>query len=120
MKIFCFDAGVGREMTHFGGVNVIQSRIAALTSQTQVSCMYLQPEGRIGYHQAATPQLFLVVDGTGWVRGEAVEGQPLEAGQAAFWEKGEWHESRTETGMTALVIEVEMDAFDPGMFMPEC
>ena len=120
MKIFCFDAGVGKEITHFGSANVIQSPVAALAGQAKLSCMYLQPKGVIGYHQAAAPQLFLVVDGTGWVRGEAAEDQPIEAGQAAYWERGEWHETRTETGLTALAIEIDADAFDPGMFMPEC
>lgn len=120
MKIFCFDPGVGREITHFGSANVIQSRVAALNGQAQVSCMYLQPKGVIGYHQAAASQLFLVVGGEGRVRVEGAEDQPIEAGQAVYWEQGEWHETRTETGMTALVIEAEMDAFDPGMFMPEC
>jgi len=30
---------------------------------------------------------------------------PIRPGQAAFWEAGEWHETRSSTGMTAIVIE---------------
>ncbi|WP_245752285.1 cupin domain-containing protein [Planifilum fulgidum] len=50
-------------------------------------------------------QLFLVVSGSGRVRGEASDRVPIRAGEAVFWEAGEGHESGTETGMTAIVIE---------------
>ncbi|HDX9588930.1 TPA: hypothetical protein ROX98_001896 [Bacillus pseudomycoides] len=32
---------------------------------------------------------------------------PIQAGQAAFWEKGEKHETSTKTGLMAIVIEGE-------------
>jgi hypothetical protein len=70
--------------------------------------MYVGSKGVIGYHQAVTPQLFLIVEGKGWVRGgSSDERMPIGMGQAAFWEKGEWHESGTDTGMTAIVMEGE-------------
>jgi len=65
------------------------------------------------------PQLFLVVQGEGWVRGESPETRSITTGYAAFWEKDEWHESGTESGMTAIVIEVESDTFDAGKFLQE-
>jgi hypothetical protein len=37
-------------------------------------------------------------------------------GQAAFWKKEEWHESGTETGMVAVIIEGVN--FDPAKLMP--
>jgi hypothetical protein len=40
----------------------------------------------------------------------------IKAGQAAFWISGEWHESGTEFGMRAIVI--ESDSLDP-ILMPE-
>ena len=51
--------------------------------------------------------LFLVVQGEGWVHGEESDRTRIRAYQAAYWEKGEWHESGTETGMTAIIIEGE-------------
>ena len=91
------------------------SGIAHLTAEAHVHCMYLGPGGRIGYHQASLPQLFLVVQGEGWVRGESPERVSIAAGRAAFWEKGEWHESGTATGMTAIVI--ESGTLSPAEFM---
>lgn len=69
--------------------------------------MRLGANGTAGYHQATVPQLFLVVLGQGWVTGPTRERVPIAAGQAAFWEKGEWHESGSNSGMTAIVIESE-------------
>jgi hypothetical protein len=56
------------------------------------------------------------VPGEGWVRGESSAKISIEAGQAAYWEKGEWHESGTETAMIAIVI--ESANLDPARRMP--
>jgi quercetin dioxygenase-like cupin family protein len=116
MKIFRFDPEVGRRIDQFGSVHAVLSRIVRLTAGAQVSCMCLSPDGVVGYHQAAMPQLFLVVQGEGWVRGEAPERVPVRPGLAAFWDRGEWHETATTTGLTAIVIESE--ALGPAEFMP--
>ena len=118
MRILPFDPQVvGRAIDRFESANVLLSPIARFTGPGQIGCFYLGPQGVVGYHQAAIPQLFLVVQGEGWVRGEAPDGAvPISAGQAAFWEAGEWHESRSDTGMLAIVIESE--ALDPAAIMP--
>lgn len=117
MKVFRFDAGTGRPIDRFDSVNVVLSRIGRLDGSVQMGCFHLGPGGVIGYHQATMPQLFLVVQGAGWVRGEGPERRPIAPGQAAFWTGGEWHESGSETGMTAVVVESE--ALAPDVFMPE-
>jgi mannose-6-phosphate isomerase-like protein (cupin superfamily) len=105
MKTFRFDPQVGRRIELFGSTNVILFGIARLIAEAQVSCMYIGPGGAVGYHPAATPQLFLVVQGEGWVRGVADEQVPIHSGEAAFWEAGEGHASGSAFGMTAIVIE---------------
>lgn len=108
MKLFRFTPEVGRKVALFNSVNVTHTLIAQLAADARISCMYVGPQGRVGYHQAVTPQWFLIVEGEGWVRGEpAAESLPIRQGQAAFWEKGEWHAAGTETGLTAIVIEGE-------------
>ncbi len=105
MKIFRFDREVGHRIEQFGSTNVILSGITRLIGEAHVSCMQIGPDGMVGYHPAVTPQLFLVVQGEGWVRGEAAEQVPIRAGQAAFWQAGEGHASGSATGMTVIVIE---------------
>lgn len=72
-------------------------------------------KGIIGYHQAAVPQLLLVIAGDGFVRGEKEGYVKVLLGDAVFWEKGEWHATKTDTGLTAIVIESE--ELDPSSFM---
>ena len=105
MKIFRFDPEVGKSMDAYNSSGFVISRIAHLFDEAVLNCAYLKANGVIGYHQAVIPQLFLVVQGEGWVRGESPERTFVHAGQVVYWDKGEWHESGTETGMTAILIE---------------
>ncbi len=117
MRLFRFDASVGHAITAFGSANVAIAGIHCGTGCLQIGCMHVSAGGLVGYHPAAGPQLFLVVAGEGWVRGEAPERQRISAGWAAFWLEGEGHESGSESGMTAIVIEGE--GLDPGQLMRE-
>ena len=70
-----------------------------------VGCMHLPPNGLIGLHEASGHQLLAVVQGEGWCRGQSAERTPLTAGDAVFWEAGEWHETGTDEGLMAIVFE---------------
>lgn len=100
MKLFRFDAAVGRSIARYNSINFIMSPIvrpdAALPIR-HVGCMHIGAGGVVGYHQATTPQLFLVVDGTGWVTSADRVQHLITAGQAAFWAGGEWHEGAATT-----------------------
>lgn len=116
MVIFRFGADAGRSVTAYGSAGARLSRVVRTQDDALIGCFYLEVGGVVGYHPAAMPQLFLVVAGSGWVRGEGTGRVPIEAGQAAFWHEGEGHESGTDTGMVAVVIEAE--SLDPARFMP--
>lgn len=60
-------------------------------------------------------QLLLIVDGEGYVCGANKEKVKIGAGQAVFWEKGEFHETSTEKGLMAIVI--ESDGLENGISM---
>ncbi|PPA71040.1 cupin domain-containing protein [Jeotgalibacillus proteolyticus] len=104
MQFFRFDSESGKQVTHFGS-DFVMSRILKTESAVQISCMHLDAGGVIGYHQAAVPQLMLVVSGNGKVKGKEDQYINAEAGDAVFWEKDEWHETITDDGLTAIVIE---------------
>ncbi len=111
MKILRYELEAGRPITHFESREARITGIARLPAGAAVQYLSIGPRGVVGYHQAAQRQLFLVVSGEGWVRGEGPERMPIAAGQAAFWEQGEGHESGSETGMSVVVIEAR--ALDP-------
>ncbi len=117
MKIYRFDSQVGKLITAFGSSGVIISRLAKPGEIVHVGAMNIGAGGAIGYHQATTRQLFVVVQGAGWVRGAEVAHIPISAGRAAYWEADEWHAAGSDGGIVAIVI--EGDTIEPGMFMAE-
>jgi quercetin dioxygenase-like cupin family protein len=72
-----------------------------------VVCIRLGPGGLLPRHPAASDQLFVVVQGEGWASGDDAGEQPISAGTAVFWPAGEEHETRTDIGLTAIVVEAE-------------
>ncbi|HEX6302787.1 MAG TPA: cupin domain-containing protein [Anaerolineales bacterium] len=116
MKIYRFDEDVGRSIMAHGSQNVVWSGVVKVEAGASVSCIHIGTGGILGYHPAAEQQLFMVVDGEGWVSGENKRPVRIAAGQAAYWEKGEKHEAGSDSGMLVIVIEAEQ--LDPQAYMP--
>ncbi len=114
MEFYTFTKESGKAITKFNS-NFMMSRIIQTDKTTHIGCMYLEENGVIGYHQAVMPQLLLVVSGEGYVRGEKEEYIKVQSGDAVFWQKDEWHATKTNVGLTAIVIESE--ALNPSAFM---
>lgn len=106
MKIFDCSEEVGKQITAFQS-NFIMSKILNHKGNIHIGAMHLQENGIIGYHEAVVSQLLLIVNGEGYVCGADKEKVKVEAGQAVFWKKGEFHETCTENGLIAIVIESE-------------
>ena len=68
----------------------------------------------VGYHDANVPQMLIIIEGEGWVRAGDDPKVKVTAGNAVLWEKGEGHETTTDKGMKAIVIESE--GLDIGAF----
>ncbi|MCU5377369.1 cupin [Bacillus cereus] len=106
MKIFDFSEKVGKKISAFQS-NFIMSKILNHQGNVHIGAMHLRENGIIGYHEAVVSQLLLIVDGEGYVCGADKEKVKVKAGQAVFWEKSEFHETSTEKGLMAIVIESE-------------
>lgn len=117
MRRFRFDRSAGHAITQYDSRETVITGIQSTSSAVQIGCMRIGPGGVVGYHQANSPQLFLMVAGSGWVSGTDRAQHPLQEGYAAFWDAGEWHESGSETGATVIVI--EGDTLNPEQFMRE-
>ena len=104
MKIVRFDPS--RPITQHGSTGATVAGIARMEGRAQVVCIRLESGGVLGEHPAVRAQLFLVVAGSGWVRAGAHR-RDVAAGSGALWEPDELHESGTDDGMTAVVVEAE-------------
>ena len=93
-----------REVTAPGSVS---ARVKRLAPQAHAVVIEIGPEGIVARHPAVVPQLFVVVSGSGWVSGDNGEREAIRAGEAVLWDQGEDHESGSDEGMTALVVEAE-------------
>lgn len=71
----------------------------------QAAVFRLAPGGRIARHPATVPQLLAALEGSGWVSGDDGVEEPLRAGEAVVWAAGEEHETRTDEGLTVLILE---------------
>jgi quercetin dioxygenase-like cupin family protein len=80
--------------------------LAAGTGEAHAYLLSFEPGGAIGPHAAEFGQLFLAVSGDGWVSGRDGVRTALREGDAAFFERGEIHAKGSETGLTALMIQV--------------
>ncbi len=85
-----------------------------ITADAALVLVDLKPGGLIGRHPAVATQLLVVLDGDATVSG--ADGEPVEIGpgQAAVWDRGEPHETRSSGGLRALVVEGDVDLREPG------
>jgi quercetin dioxygenase-like cupin family protein len=81
-------------------------------SVVQAAIFRFAPGGRLLRHPATIPQVLAVLEGSGEVSGAGGVVEPIAAGEAVFWHKGEEHETISVAGLTALIIEGEnLDRF---------
>ena len=104
MRIGQLDDSERRPITDHGSVGASVVPVAR-GEQVSVVQIELEPDGVLGMHPAGVPQLFVVIAGEGTVRSGDGQPQLVAAGDAVWWDAGEQHETRSGTGLIALVVE---------------
>lgn len=94
-----------KQIDSYDSLAISYSKIIKTTESASIGCMYIEPNGVIGYHKAPVSQIFLVVDGRGWVAGEDEKKVAISKGQGVWWNKDEGHISGSKHGMTAIIIQ---------------
>jgi quercetin dioxygenase-like cupin family protein len=80
-----------------------------ITAEAHLVTVRLKAGGVIGRHPAAGRQLLVVLSGDAVVAGSSGDPVVLRPGQAAVWEPNEPHETRSTTGLVALLVEGDVD-----------
>jgi quercetin dioxygenase-like cupin family protein len=108
MRILRFDASLAERIGARPYEVKLVSSIALADGEGEAHAyaLYFEPGGEIGPHEAGFGQLFFAVSGDGWVAGGDGERVLLAEGQAAFINRGEIHSKGSETGLTALMVQV--------------
>ena len=108
MRVLSLGAVRGRPVDSHGSTGCSVAGLG-LTADAHLVVVTLRAGGTIGRHPAAARQLLVVVAGEATVSG--ADGVPVEIGpgEAAVWEPGEAHETRSDRGLTAFVVEGDVD-----------
>lgn len=113
MRILELDALPQRSLDAHGSVG-FQVGAFGITADAHLVTVRVRAGGVIGRHPAAGRQLLAVLTGDAVVSGASGETVSIGPGQAAVWEPGELHETRSEHGLLALVVEGDLDIGAPG------
>ncbi|MFO7170383.1 MAG: cupin domain-containing protein [Chloroflexota bacterium] len=106
MQIIDFGAERAEPISVYDALRATSVPIGDGSGEAHVYCVRFEPGGSIGEHPAGFGQLFLVVEGAGWVSGQDGRRVEVRAGQGAFFERGELHAKGSEAGMTAIMVQV--------------
>ncbi|AJD89725.1 hypothetical protein JMA_04080 [Jeotgalibacillus malaysiensis] len=104
MKIFQIEKDKAKYVTQFNS-EFFMNPLLSFDGEYKISFVTLEAGGIIGFHEAAVSQLMIVVNGSCEVSSEDKKYQGAKQGQVIFWQQGEWHETISARGMTAIIIE---------------
>ncbi len=104
MKIFRLAKECLHRVDAYGSHGFAHTLVVA-GQDVQVGWIRLEERGRIGRHAASGNQLLWVMVGTGWASGNDARQMPIGPEMAVWWADGEPHETTSEGGLVAVVIE---------------
>lgn len=85
VKVMNFSWETLRRIEQFESVGSFSKLIAEGGDGVAVHCVRCNAGGRIGTHPTGREQLFLVVEGEGWVKGPDGEKVRIRAGEGVYW-----------------------------------
>ena len=95
MKIIDFSAERAEPIERFASVGASSVRLGDGHGEAHVYCVRFEPGGKIGEHPTGFGQLFLVVEGAGWISSQDGVRVELVVGQGAYFARGTTGQSRT-------------------------
>jgi quercetin dioxygenase-like cupin family protein len=107
LKVLDYSADRALAISGFGSQAATAAPLTLPDGEAHVVCIRLGAGGLLGRHPAPVDQVFVVVEGEGWASGEEGERMAIMPGTALYWHAGEEHESGSEHGLTAIVVESE-------------
>ena len=81
-------------------------RLAHGHGEAHAYLLQFEAGGAIGRHEARYGQLFIVLTGRGWVSGHDGLRAELGTGDVVLFDRGEHHAKGSDTGMTAVMVQV--------------
>lgn len=108
-----FAADTAAPILSYSSVSASAVALAHGRGESHVYAVHIEAGGEIGAHPAGFDQLFLVVQGSGWVAGADGVQHSLSALQGAWVPQGETHSKGSREGMVAIMIQASRFARQP-------
>jgi quercetin dioxygenase-like cupin family protein len=106
MQLFDFTPRHDGLISAYGSHGAYALPLGEGRGEGHIYCIRIEPGGVIGPHEAGFGQLFLVVAGSGWVSGADGVARALGVGRGAFIGRGEVHAKGSDTGLTAIMMQL--------------
>ncbi len=107
MKIVSAHRSLAQPILKYNSIATSSIELGHGAGENHVYALFFDANSQIGAHPTGFCQLFIVVSGSGWVAGADGERITIEAGEAAFFEKGEIHSKGSSTGMQVIMVQSE-------------
>lgn len=107
MRVIDLRLGARRPIDEFDSAGAAAHHLGSGAGAVHVYAVHLEPGGVIGAHEAGFDQLFVPVHGGGWAAGADGVRRWIGVGEAAVIRRGEVHAKGSETGLVALMVQVE-------------
>jgi quercetin dioxygenase-like cupin family protein len=104
--VFSLEAAPATPVLDFQSRSAVAAELAAGNGPAHIHLVRIDAGGEIGPHVAGFGQLFVALDGTGWVCGEDGERVSVSPGQVAYFARGERHAKGSDRGLRAMIIQV--------------
>jgi quercetin dioxygenase-like cupin family protein len=110
-RLFRFDRSVASAVESYGSQSTASVHLGSGSGESHAYVLHFEAGGEIGEHETGFGQLFVVVGGAGWVVSGS-DRYEVELGDAVFLPRGVMHAKGSESGMTAVMI--QMYDLEPG------
>ena len=90
----------------FSSLHSTTTRLADGLGEAHAHMVRIEAGGIIDRHEAGFGQLWIVVEGKGWVAGGDDRRVEVSSGDVAFVERGESHAKGSDHGMAAVMIQI--------------
>ena len=114
-ELIRFDKSVATAVESYGARSTTSVHLGSGSGEAHAYVLYFEAGGEIGEHETGFGQLFVVVDGGGWVVSGS-DRHDVGIGDAVFLPRGVMHAKGSESGMTAVMI--QMDDLEPSRQSP--
>lgn len=105
IQLIDYSADKSVRIDRFSSSGASSVELAHGSGESHAYAVHFIPGGEIGPHPAGFDQLFVVLQGSGWVAGTDGVRHAVGLGCGAFIPTGEVHSKGSDTGMVAIMVQ---------------